>query len=102
MSDPVTGAVEMLEGQIKGLQGVLQQAGTDLNTVAGKERVTKWKAQTFSLIAQHLGPQHAQRFADTQPGPCFTNDLLEELTDEADVYISCLTAMAKELKQKGQ
>ncbi len=98
MSQSVKAALDMLEQQVKELDVLFAQAGSDLNTVAGVERVAKWKTRTTPLIAQHLGPKEAQRFANTRQGPSFTNDLLEELSDEVDVYRSVLTAMVKELK----
>ncbi len=99
MSDTVASALEMIEQQVKELDGILKQANSDLNTPAAKERMSKWKARTVPLLAQHLGPQEAQRLSDTHPGPSFTNDLLEEVSDDVDLYRSCLTAMSKELKK---
>jgi len=99
MSESAQSAIEMIEGQIKELDGVLAQANSDLNTVAASERVAKWKAKTIPLLAQHLGPKESQRFSGTNPGPSFTNDLLEEISDEVDVYRTCLMGMVKELKK---
>ncbi len=101
MADSTQSAVAIIQQQVKELDDLLDQANKDLNFAAAKERVLKWKARTTPLLAQHLGPKEAQRFAATEPGPSFTNDLLEELGDEADSYRSCLTALAKELKAKG-
>ncbi len=101
MSESVKAALEMLEQQVKELGEIFAQAGSDLNTVAGVERVAKWKTRTNSLITQHLGPKEGQQFFNTLPGPSFTNDLLEELGDEVDVYRTYLAAMAKALKTQG-
>lgn len=98
MSQSVKAALDMLEQQVKELEENFAQAGSDLNTVAGVERVAKWKIRTTTLITQHLGPKEAQRLTNTRPGPSFTNDLLEELSDEVDVYRSVLTAMVKDLR----
>lgn len=100
MSQSVKAALDMLEQQIKELDEILAQASSDLNTVAGVERVAKWKNCTIPLITQHVGPKEAQQFFNTRPGPSFTNDLLEELSDEVDVYRSFLTAMVKDLKTR--
>ena len=98
MSDSIKSALDVVERQVKELDDILAQAKRDLNTAAGKERVGKWKARTVPLLSQCLNPKEAQRFSDTTPGPSFTNDLLEELSDEVEAYRDCLTAMAKELK----
>lgn len=101
MSDGAKPALDILEQQIKELDAILAQASQDLNTVAGKERVTKWKASAAALIGQHLGPNYGSRLSDMNPGPSFTNDLLEELSDEVESYRECLHAMRKELQPKG-
>lgn len=101
MSDLVKSALDVIERQVKELDDILAQANRDLNTAAGKERVGNWKARTVPLLSQWLSPKEAQRFSDTTPGPSFTNDLLEELSDEVEVYRNCLTALAKELSKQG-
>jgi hypothetical protein len=87
----------MLRQQLLELDGILAQAQKDLNTVAGNERVLKWKAGTIPLLAEHLGPPAAQRLAATSPGPSFTSDLLEELSDHIEVYRNVLQGLLKEL-----
>lgn len=101
MSDGAKPALDILEQQIKELNAIFSQASQDLNTVAGKERVTKWKARAAALITQHVGPNYGKRLSDTNPGPSFTNDLVEELGDEVESYRDCLHAMQKELQTKG-
>lgn len=94
-------ALEMIQEQIKELDAILKRAGSDLNTVGGSERVAKWKVRTIPLIAAHLGQQDAQRFSDTRPGPSFTNDLLEELSDEVEIYRSFLVSLAEKVNKAG-
>ncbi len=101
MSQSGQAAVEVIERQIKELDTIVSAASTDLNTVAAKERIAKWKARTMPLLAQHVGEAEAKRFWKTDPGPSFTNDLLEELTDEAETYRNFLHAMARDLKKTG-
>ncbi len=101
MSEAGAAALQIIEGAVGELDGILKQANGDLNFAAAKERIAKWKARTIPVLAQHLGQQEAQGFADTQSGPSFTNDLLEELSDEVDVYRSFLTALASKLRQRG-
>jgi hypothetical protein len=91
-------ALDMLERQIQELDTISKEALADLNTVRGRERVTAWKKRTVPLLAQHIGQKQAQQFAMTKPGPSFTPDLAEELSDEVDLYRSFLTALAKPLK----
>lgn len=101
MSHSGRAALEMIERQIKELDTIVSSASTDLNTVAAKERIAKWKVRTVPLLAQHVGEAEAKRFWKTDPGPSFTNDLLEELTDEAETYRNFLTAMARDLTKTG-
>jgi hypothetical protein len=101
MTEPGTGALAVIERQLKELEAILQQAERDLNTVAGGERLAKWKARTIPLIAQGVGQKEAQRFADTRPGPSFTSDLLEELSDEVELYRTFLRGLAERVEQGG-
>lgn len=101
MSDRIKSALDVIERQIKELDTIVKQGTEDLNTVAATERMAKWKIRTVPLIAEHMGPNEAKRFADTHTGPSFTNDLLEELTDDAEVYRNFLVALATEIKKKG-
>ena len=94
-------ALEMLERQIQELDAVFKEASKDINTVRGSERVAAWKKRTVPLLAQHIGQKEAQQFVMTKPGPSFTRDLDEELSDEVDMYRSYLTALATRLKSTG-
>ena len=94
-------ALDMLHGQLKELDAILRRAESDLNTVGGSERVATWKARTIPLLAAHLGQQEAQRFSDTLPGPSFTNDLLEELSDEVETYRGFMLSLVQQLKKRG-
>ena len=85
--------------QIVELDRLAQQTLEDLNTVAGAERVAKWKEQTVALLSSTVGPLEGKRFAGIQPGPSFTNDLVEEFTDLIESYRAPLTALAKQLAQ---
>jgi hypothetical protein len=73
-----------------------------LNTVAGTERVAKWRVRTVSLLAESVGEKAAQDFARLQPGMVFTNDLVEEFTDLIDCFRVPLNALAKQLSQTAQ
>ena len=94
-------ALEMLERQIQELDAVFKEASKDINTVRGSERVAAWKKRTVPLQAEHVGQKEAQQFVMTKPGPSFTRDLDEELSDEVDLYRSFLTALVKRLKTSG-
>ena len=100
MSDRVTSAFDMIGRLIKELDAIVKQGTEDLNTVAATERMAKWKLRTVPLLAEHVGPNEAKRFADTHPGPSFTNDLLEELNDDAEVYRNFLVSLAAEIKKR--
>ena len=86
-----------VQRQIEELDKLAKQTLKDLNTVAGTERVEKWKADTVAILTHTVGLQEAQRFAGIRPGPCFTNDLVEEFHDLIDCYRTPLVALAKQL-----
>ena len=83
--------------QIRELDKLAEQTLKDLNTVAGTERVVKWKAETIVILTHAVGQQEAQRFSGIRPEPCFTNDLVEEFNDLIDCYRTPLVALAKQL-----
>jgi hypothetical protein len=99
MSDGKQAALDFIQAQIQELDALFLRASKDLNTIAGAERVAKWKVRLVPLLAQHVGQEEAKRFADIQTGPSFTNDLLEELGDNVEVYREFLTALADRVRQ---
>jgi hypothetical protein len=95
-----SGAVlDMLQKQLKELDQIFQETMETLNTVAGAERMAKWKTRTSALITESLGQKEGQKFAALQPGPSFTNDLVEEFTDLTDYFRVPLADLVKRLAQ---
>ena len=90
---------DMLQKQLKELDQIFKETMETLNTVAGAERVAIWKARTIALITESLGQKEGQKFAALQPGPSFTNDLVEEFTDLIDYFRAPLADLAKQLAQ---
>lgn len=86
-----------IQQQIKELDEIARKTMEDLNTVAGTERVTKWKVRTAALLGRAIGESEGKAFARQQPGPSFTNDLFEEFTDLVDYYRTTLQTLAKKL-----
>jgi hypothetical protein len=99
MSTPPATALERLQRQLHELDALAEQTRTDLNTVAGTERVAKWKVATVALLMEAVGSQEGEIFSGIHPGPSFTNDLLEEFTDLIDCYRTPLAALVKRLSQ---
>ncbi|SPP63807.1 hypothetical protein [Nitrospira lenta] len=97
MSQEVSKGLAVVQQQIKELDALAKQTREDLNTVAGDERVAKWKARTVTLITEAVGPAEGQKFAAIHPGPSFTNDLVEEFNDTIDGYRTPLATLAKQL-----
>ena len=95
MTNQSDAARDMLQNQLKELDQIFQETMETLNTVAGAERVAKWKTRTGALITESLGRKEGQKFAALQPGPSFTNDLVEEFTDLIDYFKNPLTDLAK-------
>ncbi len=99
MTNQSGAAYTMLQKQLKELDEIFQETMETLNTVAGAERMAKWKARTSALITESLGQKEGQKFAALQPGPSFTNDLVEEFTDLTDYFRVPLADLAKRLAQ---
>jgi hypothetical protein len=99
MTDDVKRGLLLVQQQLKELDTIFQETMETLNTVAGVERVAKWKAKTIALITESLGQKEGQKFAALQPGPSFTNDLVEEFTDLIDYFRTPLADLAKRLAQ---
>jgi len=99
MTDDTKRGVDLVQQQLKELDTIFQETMETLNTVAGVERVAKWKARTIAIITESVGQKEGQKFAALQPGPSFTNDLVEEFTDLIDYFRAPLTNLAKQLAQ---
>lgn len=99
MTDDVQRGLALVQQQLKELDSIFQETMETLNTVAGIERVAKWKVRTVALITDSLGQKEGQKFAALQPGPSFTNDLVEEFTDLIDYFRTPLSDLAKRLAQ---
>ena len=99
MTDDGNRGLAIVQQQVKELDAIAKQTMEDLNTVAGTERVAKWKARTVALLTEAIGAQAIQKFAAIQQGPSFTNDLVEEFSDLIDSYRTPLTTLAKQLAQ---
>jgi hypothetical protein len=97
MSADMPSGLTVIRQQIEELDALARQTLQDLNTVAGTDRVAKWKVRTVALIIDAVGPLEGQAFARIQPGPSFTNDLVEEFTDLVECYRSPLMILAKRL-----
>lgn len=99
MTNQSSAPLTMVQQQLKELDGIFQDTMETLNTVAGAERLAKWKAKTVALLTESLGQKEGQKFASLQPGPSFTNDLVEEFTDLIDYFKTPLVDLAKQLAQ---
>jgi hypothetical protein len=97
MTNQSDAAYTMIQKQLKELDAIFQDTMETLNTVSGVERVAKWKARTIAIITESLGQKEGQRFAALQPGPSFTNDIVEEFTDLIDYFRTPLNDLAKQL-----
>lgn len=97
MSSDISDGLTVVRQQIEELNALAGQTFQDLNTVAGTERIAQWKERTVALIIKTVGPLEGQAFARIQPGPSFTNDLVEEFADLVECYRSPLIILAKRL-----
>lgn len=99
MTSQSSAARDMIQKQLKDLDVIFAETMETLNTVAGAERLVKWKARTVMLLTESLGAKEGQKFAALQPGPSFTNDLVEEFTDLIDYFKTPLLDLVKQLAQ---
>lgn len=100
MSDQQNTVRAILQTQLAELDAIEKEAVTQsMNTIRGTEEVRKWKARAVALIAQQVSAEAARPLADAKPGPSFTNDLFEELSDEVELYRERLRAVIKGLPQ---
>lgn len=99
MSPDISKGLAVVRQQMDELETLRKQTIQDLNTVAGAERIAKWKVRTVALISNTVGPLEGQAFARIQPGPSFTSDLIEEFADLVECYRSPLMILAKRLAQ---
>jgi len=99
MSPDTPTSLSIVLRQLEELEALAKQTLQDLNTVAGTERLLQWKARTAGLISNTVGQQQGSAFAGIQPGPSFTNDLVEEFTDLVDCYRTPLQTLVKQLSQ---
>ena len=96
-------ALVVIQHQLKELDSIYQDTmEMSLNTVAGTERVAKWRVRTIALLTESVGEKAAQEFARLQPGMVFTNDLVEEFTDLVDCFRVPLKALGQQLSKAAQ
>lgn len=96
-------ALLVIQQQLKELDAIYRDTlEMSLNTVAGTERVAKWRVRTVALLAESVGEKAAQEFSRLQPGMVFTNDLVEEFTDLVDCFRIPLKALGQQIAQTGQ
>ncbi len=99
MTDDMKRGLVLVQQQLKELDAIFTDTMQTLNTVAGAERLVKWKTRTVALLTESLGQKEGQKFASLQPGPSFTNDLVEEFTDLIDYFKTPLVDLSKQLAQ---
>lgn len=99
MSPDISKGLTVVQRQMDELEALEKQTLQDLNTVAGTERIAKWKTSTVALLTNAVGHREGQTFASIQPGLSFTHDLVEEFTDLVECYRTPLRVLAKQLSQ---
>ncbi len=99
MTDDMKRGLVLVQQQLKELDAIFTDTMETLNTVAGAERLAKWKTRTVALLTESRGQKEGQKFASLQPGPSFTNDLVEEFTDLIDYFKTPQVDLSKQLAQ---
>ena len=106
MAETGLSAATMIDQQVKELDAIATRTIQDFNTTLGTERVGQWKIRTVALLQQHAGQAEADGIGvESQgggerktAGMAFTNDLIEEFSDEVECYRSYLVTLAKRLR----
>ena len=98
MAETGLSAATMIDQQVKELDAIATRTTQDFNTTLGTERMGQWKIRTVALLQQHAGQNAADELARKKPGMAFTNDLIEEFTDEVESYRSYLVTLAKRIR----
>lgn len=96
--DQKAAALKTIQEQIAALDDIVKRCSVELNFVRAKERMAQWQKAAVPVLAQHLDPKTVRQFADLRPGPAFTSDLMEEVSDEAETFRSWLERLAKQLR----
>jgi len=102
MMQDTSKGLTIIRQQLQELEQIVQETLDTLNTTSGTERVAKWRVKTVALLTDSLGQKAGQEFAKIQPGPSFSNDLVEEFTDLVDCFRIPLTALSKAMAQAPQ
>lgn len=97
MSQDTQKGLAVIQHQLKELDKIYQDAMETLNMASGTERVAKWRVKTVAALTEAVDQKAGQEFARIQPGPSFTNDMVEEFTDLVDCFKIPLTALSKKL-----
>ena len=99
--DMTQAALAVIQQRLQELDAIAKDTNETLNAVAGRERVLKWKARTADALAQQVSQQEGQAFSKANPGPSFTNDLVDEFNDEVEFYRAQLTALRSRMQKIG-
>ncbi|MDF0645486.1 MAG: hypothetical protein P0111_15755 [Nitrospira sp.] len=102
MTQDTSKGLAVIRRQLQELEQIEQETMGTLNTTAGTERVAKWRVKTIALLTDSLGQNVGQDFAKIQPGPSFSNDLVEEFGDLIECFRGPLTALSKTTAQAAQ
>lgn len=101
MTNAGSPAYGVVDQQIKELDVIAKETNESLNTVYGRERVAKWKARAAAALTQQVGEDAGRALSNANPGPSFSNDLVDEFNDEVDFYRTYLTTLRTRLQQTG-
>jgi hypothetical protein len=99
MPQDVLKRLAAVQPQLEKLDRLAEQTRTNLNTVAGAERVEKWEADTVAIPTHSVGRPEARKYAGVRPRPCSTNDLVEDMTELIECYPTSVVALAKQLSR---
>jgi len=102
MMQDASKGLAVIRQQLKELDQIMEETIETLNTTSGTERVAKWRVKTVAALTEALGQKTGQDFSKIQPGPSFSNDLVEEFTDLVECFKGPLTILSKTTAQAAQ
>ncbi|MDY6875340.1 MAG: nucleotide-binding protein [Chloroflexota bacterium] len=99
IEEQVSKGLEIIGNQRQELGEIIKQAAETGETIAGFERLKRWKGRTIRLLADEVHPGEAKKLSNKRKSSVIMGQPLRNLVDEAGMYDSFLTALAEELEK---
>jgi len=95
-------AVNRIEKQMTELREIVDHVSQDRNFKTAKERLSRWKSRTISLLSKNLNPSEGKKLEETRKTFWDMYNQLENIQDEADLYDAFLKSLVEELSEHAE